>query len=88
MIVSHCCAATYFPEANVLVPLSSVADKSNTPCSKQVVVKIGRGEKGEVKSENRSQKKSTPFEVPKKNKKRKKYLIKPLRELQLYLFCV
>ena len=34
------CCATYFPEANVLVPLSSVADKSNTPCSKQVIVKI------------------------------------------------
>ena len=34
------CCATYFPETNVLVPLSSVADKSNTPCSKQVVVKI------------------------------------------------
>ncbi|MBL7698041.1 MAG: FdhF/YdeP family oxidoreductase [Chitinophagaceae bacterium] len=36
------CCATYFPEANVLVPLSSVADKSNTPCSKQVVVKVVR----------------------------------------------
>jgi anaerobic selenocysteine-containing dehydrogenase len=34
------CCATYFPETNVLVPLSSVADKSNTPCSKQVIVKI------------------------------------------------
>jgi molybdopterin-dependent oxidoreductase alpha subunit len=34
------CCATYFPEANILVPLSSVADKSNTPCSKQVIVKI------------------------------------------------
>jgi molybdopterin-dependent oxidoreductase alpha subunit len=34
------CCATYFPEANVLVPLSQVADKSNTPCSKQVIVKI------------------------------------------------
>jgi molybdopterin-dependent oxidoreductase alpha subunit len=34
------CCATYFPEANVLVPLSTVADKSNTPCSKQVVIKL------------------------------------------------
>jgi molybdopterin-dependent oxidoreductase alpha subunit len=36
------CCATYFPETNVLVPLSSVADKSNTPCSKQVIVKVER----------------------------------------------
>jgi len=34
------CAATYFPEANVLVPISSVAEKSNTPVSKMVVIKI------------------------------------------------
>ncbi len=34
------CAATYFPEANVLVPISSVADKSNTPVSKQVIIKL------------------------------------------------
>jgi molybdopterin-dependent oxidoreductase alpha subunit len=34
------CTATYFPEANVLVPIDSVADKSNTPTSKTVVVKI------------------------------------------------
>lgn len=34
------CCATYFPETNVLVPLSSVADKSNTPVSKAVVVTI------------------------------------------------
>lgn len=32
--------ATYFPEANILVPLNSVADKSNTPTSKSVVVRI------------------------------------------------
>jgi molybdopterin-dependent oxidoreductase alpha subunit len=32
------CAATYFPEANVLVPIGSVALKSNTPTSKAVVV--------------------------------------------------
>ncbi len=34
------CAATYFPEANVLVPINSTAKKSNTPTSKSVVIKI------------------------------------------------
>jgi molybdopterin-dependent oxidoreductase alpha subunit len=34
------CAATYFPEANVLVPIGSVADKSNTPASKSVVISL------------------------------------------------
>ncbi|MCF6405911.1 FdhF/YdeP family oxidoreductase [Chitinophaga filiformis] len=34
------CTATYFPEANALVPLNSVADKSNTPTSKMVIIKI------------------------------------------------
>ncbi|MDX2088364.1 MAG: FdhF/YdeP family oxidoreductase [Kofleriaceae bacterium] len=34
------CAATYFPEANALVPLGSVADRSNTPTSKSVVIRI------------------------------------------------
>ena len=32
--------ATYYPETNVLVPIDSVADKSNTPTSKLVYVKI------------------------------------------------
>ena len=36
------CAATYFPEANNLVPLDSVADRSNTPTSKSVVIRIRR----------------------------------------------
>jgi molybdopterin-dependent oxidoreductase alpha subunit len=36
------CAATYFPEANVLVPVGSVAEKSNTPASKSVVISIQR----------------------------------------------
>ena len=36
------CTATYFPETNVLVPISSVADKSNTPVSKAVVIKVRR----------------------------------------------
>ena len=34
------CAATYFPEANVLVPIRNVAEKSNTPASKSVVISI------------------------------------------------
>jgi len=34
------CLATYFPEANVLVPIGSVAAKSNTPTSKYVVVTL------------------------------------------------
>ena len=38
------CAATYFPEANVLVPIGSVADKSNTPASKSVVISLRRSD--------------------------------------------
>ena len=34
------CMATYFPETNVLVPIGSTADKSGTPVSKGVVVRI------------------------------------------------
>jgi molybdopterin-dependent oxidoreductase alpha subunit len=34
------CTATYFPETNVLVPITSVADKSNTPVSKCVIIKL------------------------------------------------
>jgi len=34
------CTATYFPEGNVLVPLDSVADKSNCPTSKSVIITI------------------------------------------------
>ena len=34
------CAATYFPEANVLVPLAVRADRSETPASKLVVVDV------------------------------------------------
>ena len=36
------CAAAYFPETNVLVPLDSVAKVSNTPVSKSVVVRLER----------------------------------------------
>lgn len=34
------CTATYFPETNVLVPINSTADKSNTPTSKMVIITI------------------------------------------------
>ena len=33
--------AAYFPEANVLIPLESVAKGSNTPTSKWVEVSVG-----------------------------------------------
>ncbi|MFE6691857.1 FdhF/YdeP family oxidoreductase [Streptomyces sp. NPDC057743] len=35
-------AAAYYPETNVLVPLDSVADFSNTPTSKSVLVRLER----------------------------------------------
>jgi molybdopterin-dependent oxidoreductase alpha subunit len=38
------CTATYFPEANVLVPISSVAEKSNTPASKGVVITLTKAQ--------------------------------------------
>ncbi|MFJ3929658.1 MULTISPECIES: FdhF/YdeP family oxidoreductase [unclassified Streptomyces] len=34
------CAAAYYPETNVLVPLGATADTSNTPASKSVVVRL------------------------------------------------
>ena len=34
------CAATYFPEANVLVPHKSTAKKSNCPTSKSVIITV------------------------------------------------
>jgi len=39
------CVATYFPEANVLVPISSVALRSNTPTSKAVIVSFSGRER-------------------------------------------
>ncbi|MEO8861162.1 MAG: molybdopterin dinucleotide binding domain-containing protein, partial [Ginsengibacter sp.] len=39
------CIATYFPETNVLVPIKSVADVSNQPASKSVLVKIRKHHK-------------------------------------------
>jgi molybdopterin-dependent oxidoreductase alpha subunit len=34
------CAATYFPEANALVPIRNVAEKSNQPVSKSLVITL------------------------------------------------
>ncbi len=34
------CAATYFPETNVLVPIGHTAEKSNTPVSKYIVITV------------------------------------------------
>ncbi len=36
------CIATYFPEANILVPINQTARKSNTPASKSIIVSIER----------------------------------------------
>jgi molybdopterin-dependent oxidoreductase alpha subunit len=34
------CAAAYYPETNVLVPLDHTADTSNTPASKSVIIRL------------------------------------------------
>ncbi|MFF1829484.1 FdhF/YdeP family oxidoreductase [Paenarthrobacter sp. NPDC058040] len=34
------CATAYYPEANVLVPLDSTAEGSNTPASKSVIIRL------------------------------------------------
>ena len=39
------CAATYFPETNSLVPIDSVAEVSNTPTSKFVVITVKASER-------------------------------------------
>jgi molybdopterin-dependent oxidoreductase alpha subunit len=36
------CAAAYYPETNVLIPLDHTADTSNTPASKSVVIRLER----------------------------------------------
>jgi len=38
--IARGCAAAYYPEANVLVPLDQVAEGSNTPVSKAVIVRL------------------------------------------------
>jgi molybdopterin-dependent oxidoreductase alpha subunit len=39
------CAATYYPETNVLVPIGSVANRSNTPTSKFVIITVAKSER-------------------------------------------
>ncbi|MFN4082920.1 MAG: FdhF/YdeP family oxidoreductase [Bacteroidia bacterium] len=46
------CTATYFPEANVLVPINSVAEKSNTPTSKFVIIEIKKHNQFVLNTEN------------------------------------
>lgn len=38
--IPHKCVATYFPEANVLVPIDLIAEKSHTPASKLIKINI------------------------------------------------
>jgi len=38
--IPRACAAAYFPETNVLVPVSSTADGSNQPTSKSIIVTL------------------------------------------------
>ena len=38
--IARGCVASYFPETNVLVPINSVAKKSNTPVSKFIEIKL------------------------------------------------
>ena len=38
--IARGCVATYFPEANVLVPLDLKANESGTPASKSVVITL------------------------------------------------
>jgi len=38
--IARGCAAAYFPETNVLVPLDSTADRSNTPTSKSITIRL------------------------------------------------
>ncbi|RYF30749.1 MAG: hypothetical protein EOO38_32105, partial [Cytophagaceae bacterium] len=34
------CVATYYPETNVLIPIDQVAERSNTPTSKSIIITI------------------------------------------------
>lgn len=42
------CAAAYYPETNVLVPVKSVADGSNQPASKSIVISIEPSQASQV----------------------------------------
>ena len=45
------CAGAYFPETNVLVPLAEIADKSHTPTSKFIVVRLEKIDDGAASAE-------------------------------------
>ena len=47
-IPRRCCAA-YYPETNVLVPLDSTADQSNTPTSKSIAITLKSSKEQRVK---------------------------------------
>ncbi|QKZ12473.1 FdhF/YdeP family oxidoreductase [Spirosoma sp. KUDC1026] len=38
--IPRSCAAAYFPETNVLIPIDSIAEKSRTPTSKSIVITV------------------------------------------------
>ena len=65
------CTATYFPETNVLVPINSTAEKSNTPTSKLVVLKVKKVLPCKVITKRKIYKKKK-LEKGKKKKKKKK----------------
>ena len=46
------CTATYFPEGNVLVSINSVAERSNTPVSKFIVISVAPASDVDVAVEN------------------------------------
>jgi molybdopterin-dependent oxidoreductase alpha subunit len=47
------CCATYFPETNCLVPIDSFADRSKTPVSKFIEIRIEKRADGAVKDSTR-----------------------------------
>ncbi|MDM7990449.1 FdhF/YdeP family oxidoreductase [Arthrobacter sp. zg-Y877] len=47
------CVAAYYPEANVLVPMDHVAEGSNTPVSKAVVVRVEPAAQPDAKPEDK-----------------------------------
>ncbi len=48
--IARGCTATYFPEGNVLVPIDSVAARSNTPTSKFVIITIAPSADADVEA--------------------------------------
>ena len=60
------CAAAYYPEANVLVPLDHLADGSNTPVSKAVIVRLepSRPEEGSDDGASESAAEAPPANTP------------------------